>query len=209
MGVVVLLIGLGVWALAAYSPVPSSTATTTNTESVIPSANRNIDANGIWSHGMSLQGGETVTGTATITNFNNTAGPAFFYILNESLFIDWGGCAPCGEPSTAMGHLASGSFQNSTIPSSGTFQISYTAPSSGAYYMVFDNEAYGQSAQASLSATGVSSSTMTTNSPYLSGYLPLVGVVIALLGIVIAALAVVMKGKPKTASTPPSPPASP
>ena len=203
---VILLIGLGVWALAAYSPAPTSNVTTTSTAPVIPSTNRNIDANGIWSHGMSLQSGEAVTGTATISNFNKTAGPAFFYILNESLFIDWGGCAPCGEPSSAMGHLAAGSFQNSTIPSSGTFQISYTAPSTGADYMVFDNEAYGQPAQASLSATGVSSSTTSTSSPYLGGYLPLVGAAIAVLGIIIAALAAVMKGKPKTASSPPTSP---
>ena len=93
-GVVVLLIGLGVWAVAAYTPVPTSTSTTTSTASVIPSANRNIDPNGDWSHGMTLQQGETVTGTATIQGFNSSAGPAFFYIMNESTFIDWGGCAP-------------------------------------------------------------------------------------------------------------------
>ena len=202
MGVVVLLIGLAVWALAVYSPVPTSTTTTTSTASVIPTTNRNIDANGDWSHGMNLQGGEVVTGAATLSNFNSTAGPAFFYIMNESLFIDWGGCAPCAEPSTAMGHLAPHSFQNSTMPSSGTLQISYTAPSTGAYYMVFDDLAYGQSAKASLSASGVASSAVTTNSPYLGGYLPLVGAAIAVLGIVIAAVGVVIAGKPKMSASP-------
>lgn len=205
-GVVVLLIGLGIWAFAAYSPVPSSTSTTTNTFSAIPSASRNIDGGGTWSHGVNLQAGEVVTGTAAIQNFNKSAGPVFFYIMNESVFIDWGGCAPCAEPSSAVGHLAAGSFQNNTIPSSGTLSFTYTAPNTGGYYAVFDDEAYGPSAQASLSANGVASSTMTTNSPYVGGYLPLLGAAIAVLGIIIAALSFVMKGKPKmTPSAGPSP----
>ena len=201
-GVVVLLIGLGVWAVAAYSPIPTSTSTMTSTVSVIPSTNRNIDPNGDWSHGMTLQQGETVTGTATIQSFNSSAGPAFFYVMNESTFIDWGGCAPCKEPSVAGTHLDTGTFQNTTMPASGTLQISYTAPTTGAYYVVFDNEAYGQSAQASVSASGVASSMVTTASPYVGGYLPLLGAAVAVLGIIIAALSVVMKGKPKMAPAP-------
>lgn len=201
-GIVVLLVGLGLWFFAVYTPVPTSTSTATSTVSVIPSTNRNIDANGDWSHGMSLQKGETVTGTATIQSFNSTAGPAFFYVMNESLFIDWGGCAPCTEPSSAMGHLATGSLQNMTMPSTGTLSISYTAPSTGAYYVVFDNEFYGQSAQATVSASGVETSTVTTNSPYAGGYLPLAGAAIAVLGIIIAAMSLMMKGKPKMAPVP-------
>ena len=204
IGVVVLLIGLGIWVFAVYTPIPTTTNTTTDTSSVIPSTNRNIDANGDWSHGVNLQSGESVTGTATIQSFNKSAGPAFFYIMNESVFIDWGGCAPCTEPSSAVGHLAAGSMQNNTMPSTGTLQFSFTAPSTGAYYVVFDNEAYAQSAQATVSANGVASSTMTTNSPYVSGYLPLIGAGIAVLGIIIAAMSMVMKGKPKS-TAPPSP----
>ncbi|MDG6901461.1 MAG: hypothetical protein JRM80_05815 [Nitrososphaerota archaeon] len=203
-GIVVLLIGLGLWFFATSTPVPTSTSTTTTTASVIPSTNRNIDANGDWSHGMNLQGGEAVTGTATIQNFNKSAGPAFFYIMNESVFIDWGGCAPCTEPSSAVGHLAQGSLVNSTMPTSGTLAFSYTAPTTGAYYVVFDNEAYGQSAQATVSATGVASSAVTTSSPYAGGYLPLIGAAIAVVGVIIAAMSVMMKGKPKMA-----PPAAP
>jgi hypothetical protein len=199
-GIVVLLIGLGIWAFAAYSPIPSSTTTTTSTVTAIPATSRAIDGGGTWSHGMNLQGGETVSGTATIQNFNQSAGPVFLYLMNESVFIDWGGCAPCTEPSSAMGHLAAGSFQNYTIPSTGTLSFTYTAPNTGGYYAVFDDEAYGSSAQASLSANGVTSATMTTNSPYVGGYLPLVGVAIAVLGIIIAALSLMLKGKSKMAS---------
>ena len=208
VGVVVLLIGLGVWAFAAYSPVPSSTTTTTSTANVVPTTNRNIDPNGDWSHGVSLQAGEVVTGTATIQSFNASAGPAFFYFMNESIFIDWGGCAPCTEPSSAVGHLATGALHNATISSSGTYSFSYTVPSTGAYYLVFDNEAYGQSALATLTANGVYESPVTAASPYVGGYLPLIGVAIAVIGIIIAALSVAMKGTSKAAS-PPSPTPAP
>ena len=208
VGVEILVIGLGIWALAAYTPVPTSTSTATSTANIVPSTNRNIDANGDWSHGVNLQAGEVVTGTASIASFNPSAGPAFFYFLNESVFIDWGGCAPCAEPSSAVGHLATGSFSNYTMPASGTYSFSYTAPSTGAYYLVFDNEAYGQSAQATLSANGVYQSAMTTNSPYVSGYLPLIGAAIAVIGIIVAAMSVVMQGKPKTQSSPSPTPTS-
>jgi hypothetical protein len=211
VGVVVLIIGLGIWAFAAYSPIPSSTTTTTSTDTAIPAASRTIDGGGTWSHGVNLQSGETVTGTATIQGFNKSAGPVFFYLMNESLFIDWGGCAPCGEPSSAIGHLAAGSFQNNTMPSTGTLSFTYIAPKTGGYYAVFDDEAYGPSAQATLSANGVASTTMTTNSPYVSGYLPLIGAAIAVLGVIIAALSLMMKGKPKMTSQtmqPASPPPS-
>jgi hypothetical protein len=203
VGIVVLLIGLGIWAIAAYTPVPTSSSTTTTTGTVIPSTSRSIDGNGDWSHGATLQSGETVTGTATIQNFNKSAGPIFFYFMNESIFIDWGGCAPCAEPSSAVGHLAAGSFQNNTIPSTGTLSFTYTPPSTGAYYAVFDDTAYGQSAQAVLSANGVTTSTVSTASPYAGGYLPLIGAGIAVLGIIIAALGAVMSGRPKMA--PPNP----
>jgi hypothetical protein len=202
VGIVVLLIGLGIWVFAAYTPVPSSTSTTTGTLAAVPSASRNIDAGGTWSHGVSLQSGEVVTGTATIQNFNKTAGPAFFYLMNESVFIDWGGCAPCAEPTGAMGHLAAGSFQNNTMPSGGTLSFTYTPPKTGGYYVVFDDLAYGQAAQASVSASGVVTSTVTTNSPYVGGYLPLVGAGIAVLGIIIAAISLMLSGKPKAPSSP-------
>jgi hypothetical protein len=205
VGVVVLLIGLGIWAFAAYSPIPSSTATTTSTVTAIPAASRDIDGGGTWSAGVNLKGGETVTGTATIQNFNKSAGPVFFYLMNESIFIDWGGCSPCTEPSAAVGHLAAGSFQNNTMPSTGTLSFTYTPPTTGGYYVVFDDEVYGSSAQASISANGAVSTTMTTNSPYASGYLPLVGAAIAVVGIIIAALSLMMKGKPKTTSQTMSP----
>jgi hypothetical protein len=206
-GVVVLLIGLAIWAFVAFSPVPTQTTTTTTTDAAIPSTNRNIDANGIWSFGMNLQQGGTVTGTATIQSFNSSAGPAFFYIMNESLFIDWGGCAPCGEPSSAMGHLQAGTLQNGTIPSSGTYTFTYTPPSTGAYYAVFDDESYGQSAQASLSANAVVSSPVTTNAPYLGGYLGVTGAAIALIGLIIAAVGAIMAGKQMAAPAPTPAPA--
>jgi hypothetical protein len=207
VGVVVLLIGLGIWAFAVYSPVPTQTTTTTTTDAVIPSTSRNIDANGIWSFGMNLQKGSTVTGTATIQSINASAGPVFFYVMNESLFIDWGGCAPCGEPSSAMGSLQAGSFQNSTVSSSGTYTFTYTPPSTGAYYAVFDDEYYGQSAQASLSANAVVPTAVTTNAPYLGGYLPITGAAITLIGLIIAGVGAIMVGKRAAPAAPPATPA--
>jgi hypothetical protein len=206
VGIVLIVVGLGLWAFAVYTPAPTQTSTTTTTEAAIPSSNRAIDANGVWAFGMNLQGGEQISGNAVIQNFNTTAGPAFFYIQNESLFIDWGGCAPCAEPSQAMGHLAPGSFQNFTIPSSGSLSYSWTAPTTGAYYAVFDDSAYGAPAQATLTANGVAPITVTTSAPYLNGYLPLTGAAIAVIGIIIAAIGAVMAGGSKSApiSAPPA-----
>jgi len=150
---------------------------------------------------MNLQKDETVTGTATIQNYNGSAGRAFLYIMNESLFIDWGGCSPCKEPTKAVGSIHPGTFENQTITSTGTLSFTWTAPSTGAYYIVLDDSAYGTTARATLSANGVVSSEVTTNSPYLNGYLPLAGAAVAVIGVIIAAIGAVMAGRPRMAPT--------
>jgi hypothetical protein len=203
-GIVVLLIGLGIWAFAAYTPSPNQTSTTTNTTTLIPPASRNIDGNGDWSFGTSLLQGERVTGTATIQNYNGSAGPAFFYVMNESLFIDWGGCAPCKEPTKSMGSIHQGTFENNTIPSTGTLSFAWTAPSTGGYYFVFDDSAYGAAAPATLSASGVVSLAVTTSSPYANGHLPLIGAVIALIGIIVSAISLVISDRSSRTPTPPA-----
>ena len=206
VGIVVIVIGLGLWAFAVYTPAPTQTSSTSTSEAVIPTSNRAIDANGIWAFGMNLHAGEQVTGTAVIQSFNGTAGPAFFYIQNESVFLDWGGCAPCAEPSQAVGHLSPGTFKNYTIPASGSLSFSWTAPSAGAYYAIFDDESYGAPAQATLNVNGVAPMTVTTSAPYLNGNLPLVGAAIAQIGDLDAGVGAVMTKGSKAAPMP-APPA--
>jgi len=220
VGVIILLIGAGVLVYGMNYPSPPATTTTTtmtpSSVAVVPATSRTVDAGGLWSFGMNLQKGETVSGTASIQGYNSSAGPVFFYIQNESTFIYWGGCAPCALPSGGYTGLA-----NYTLPSSGTYSFTWTAPYSGAFYLAFDNENYNQKANANLQATGSFPATTTTivssppSSMTTNNNLVYAGAIVMVLGIIIVALGAMMKsGKPPAkvepqAGAPTTNPASP
>lgn len=189
-GLVVFIIGLAIFAFAEFTPAPTTTTTTTTNPSVVPNASRTIDADGTWSFGFNGLKGETVTGTATVSGYSSSSGPIFFYIMNESTFIDWGGCSPCSEP----GAMAAGNMANFTLPSSGTKTFTFSLPTTGGWYMAFDDESYNANAQASITTSGVASVTSSTSSPYLGGSLPAIGAAIAVIGIIIGGLGFVARG---------------
>ena len=203
-GVVVFIIGIAIFGAFEFTPAPTTMTTTTANESVVPNANRNIDGGGTWSFGFNGLKGETVTGTATVSNYNAAGGPIFFYIMNESSFIYWGGASPAVVP----GAVAAGNLVNYSIPSSGTKTFSFTVPTTGGWYMVFDNEFNSASAQASITSSGVAMVESSTSSPYLGGSLPAIGAVIAVLGIVIGGFGFVAAGsKPREPPVPAPAPA--
>ncbi len=172
VGVIVLIVGL---AFLGYGPsaTTTNTSTATTTQNVAQNSQRTIDGGGTWSFGVNMQQGESLHGSISIQSYNATAGPIFFYVQNESTYINWGGCAPCDAVSA----------ENYTLPSSGTYQFSWTAPKTAAYYLTFDDENYGQSAPATFSATGTLASVSTTTSnnqmyTYLGAVIAIVGVAI-------------------------------
>jgi hypothetical protein len=179
-GIVILIIGLGVAVYGIYYPATKPTTTT-----VVPASSRSVDANGMWSFGVNLQKGETLNGTAQILSYNQTAGPIFFYIQNESTFIYWGGCAPCSLPSGGYNGL-----ENYTLPSNGVKTFTWTAPYAGAFYLIFDNENYNQKANATLQANGTVPS---SGSAAMNPTIVAVGAAVAIIGAVIAGAGVIMK----------------
>ena len=146
VGIIVLLIGVGLVAYGASNPVKSITDKTSDISSVVtPLTTRIIDAGGLWSPGAQvLTKGEVITATFTLTNYSSTQGPVFLYVQNLSQFIAWGACAPCTSPS----------LSNTTLPSNGTYRLTWTVPYNGSFYFSIDDEAYNSSAAAQFSATG-------------------------------------------------------
>ncbi|MGI0086249.1 MAG: hypothetical protein ACREBQ_14310, partial [Nitrososphaerales archaeon] len=201
-GIVVLIIGLGILVYGVYY-----SSSTTKTVSVVPQSSSSVVANGMWELGMNLQSGEKISGTAQILSYNATAGPVFLYIQNESTYIYWGGCAPCGLPSGGYVNL-----ENYTVGSNGMYSFTWSVPYTGAFYFVFDNENYNQNTNATMVATGAINSTTSGNTT-----LVLSGLGVAVVGVIIAVAGATMGGRPRpmkpqaattTKSAPPVTPAT-
>jgi hypothetical protein len=187
-GIVILIAGLGILVYGVYYQSNQTTIT-----QVVPFSERvNTDAGGTWVHTMkTLQAGETVNGTAQILSYNQSAGPVFLYIQNESAYIYWGGCAPCSLPSLGYSNL-----ENYTLPSNGVKSFSWTAPYSGSFYFIFDNENYNQVANATFAATGTTTSTVTGNTTLVLG-----GLAVAVVGVIVAVVGLSMVTRPASPKT--------
>ena len=184
-----LLLGIGLAAYGASSPVSQTTPKSTSVNSVVtPQTTRDIDSGGIWSPGAAvLTKGESVTGTFTISNYSSSVGPVFLYIQNISQFIAWGSCAPCTSPS----------LENWTLPSSGTYSFTWTVPYNSSFYMSFDSESYNAVAPAVYSANGTTTETTSavTTSPNTTFIDSGAGLVV--LGAIVIAVGMIMPNSPK------------
>ncbi|SRR5579875_109501 len=187
IGIVILIIGIALVGYGASTPIKQTTTqTTTQDVALSPQTTRVIDANGVWSPGAQvLSKGEAITATFTLSNYSASQGPVFLYVQNISQFIKWGGCAPCTSPS----------LLNQTLPSSGTYTLSWTAPADGSYYFTFDDEAYGAAASAQFSASGnnVSSVPITTTSQNTT--LLYSGAALIVIGAIVLAVGVIATGR--------------
>jgi hypothetical protein len=195
IGVIILLIGVGLLAYGEANPIKTGG----NSTSVLsPQSTRAIDPDGTWSPGAQvLSKGETVTAKFTITNYSSSMGPIFLYVQNLSQFIAWGGCAPCTSPSLV----------NQTLPSSGTFTLTWTVPYNDSYYFTFDNEFYNASAPAVFSANAtVNSTTSSPNTTFLYSGVPLIiiGAIIIAIGLLVSGSRPPPSTKPLASSTSPS-----
>ncbi|HZW84819.1 MAG TPA: hypothetical protein VFE91_02820, partial [Nitrososphaerales archaeon] len=183
-GVVVLIIGFAIAGFGLTTPVTTTTTTTgTTTQALVRSTQRTVLANGFWAMGAAnLQPGEVVTGSVSVSNYSAAKGPVYVYVQNESSFIAWGGCAPCGGTNEL----------NKSLPSSGSYSFTWTAPKGGSYFFVLDSDYYGAAAPASFQATGVASGTSSSTSTAPNTTLNYGGFGVAVLGAIILAAGLVM-----------------
>lgn len=184
VGIVVLIAGFAIAGFGLTNPVTqTTTATSTSTQALVRTTQRTVSANGFWAMGAAnLASGEAVSGSVTVSNFSASKGPIFVYVQNESSFIAWGGCAPCGGTNAL----------NQSLPSSGTDTFSWTAPKAGSYYFVLDAEYYADAAPASFQANGVTSGTTTGTTTSPNTTLNYGGFGVAVLGAILLAAGVVM-----------------
>jgi hypothetical protein len=194
VGAVILIVGIAIAAYGLATPVTQTTSTTTtSTGAVVRDTGRTVTANGFWAMGAAnLANGEKITGTVTVDNFSSSKGPMFIYVQNESSFIAWGGCAPCG----ATNEL------NASLPTSGSYSISWTAPKAGSYYFVLDASYYGAAAPSHFSATGVTSTNTQTTQTNPNTTLNYGGFVVAILGSLVLAAGLVLGPAAKKQTSP-------
>ena len=184
IGAVVLLVGIALLAYGIATPVTQTTSTTTSTTvAVVRDTGRTVSANGFWAMGAAnLVAGEKITGTVSVDNFSASKGPLFIYVQNESTFINWGGCAPCGASNVL----------NATLPSSGSYSLSWTATQAGSYYFVLDASSYGAAAPSHFSATGAEVMNVQTTQTNSNDTLNYGGLAVAIIGAIILAAGLVM-----------------
>lgn len=199
-GIVILIVGIALVGYGATSPTTSTTTqTTTQNVSLTPQTNRVIDANGLWSPGAEvLSQGQNVVATFTLTNYSSSQGPVFLYVQNISQFIAWGSCAPCTSPS----------LTNQTLPSSGTYTLTWTVPKSGSYYFSIDDESYNAAASAQFSANANQVSTNPVTSTQQNTTVLYAGAALIVVGAIVLALGVIAGG-PKPVTKPAKSPQSP
>ena len=190
IGIIVLLVGVG---LLAYGLAYPNKQSGTKQVNIFPQTNRTIDADGTWSPGAQvLSKGEAVTVKFAISNYSSSMGPVFLYVQNLSQFIAWGSCAPCTSPSLV----------NQTLPASGTYTLTWSAPYNDSFYFSFDNEIYNAAGAAVFVANAtLNSATNTPNTTFLDS-----GAALILVGAIIIAVGVIVTGSRASTKPPPSPP---
>ncbi len=183
-GILVLLVGIAVIAYGLSSPTTSTSAsTTTASDPVVPNTSRTISTNGFWAMGAaSLVPGESVTGTVAVSNYSSSAGPIFVYVQNESTFIAWGACAPCGVSNQL----------NKSLSSTGSYTFTWTAPQAGSYYFVLDAEYYNAAAPASFSANAMTTSTIQISQSTPNTTVNYGGVAVAVVGAIILGMGLIV-----------------
>ena len=223
VGIAILVIGLLIGVYAVYTPV-SSMSTVSST---FLSTSLRVDPNDYESQNQVLGQGQTVTYQISIQN------QTIFQlaIMNQSQYYTFYGCAPwcragniTGPPGAAVGPIVEQnltSLANVTVTPSASVSNTFTAPSNGTYYFIFDNTVgpsyttyIGQNASGfttgQFSLTGnAQQKTNSVNWTILGA-----GVVLLLVGGAIATVAWDTKPKRKTppvatTSVPPVPPTSP
>jgi hypothetical protein len=207
-----LVIGLAVGAYGAVTPV----TTTSSATQTLVTLSLNVDPNDYQSANYNLTSGQTVSVYTSIVNatvFN-------LEIMNRSQYYNFYGCAPfCRAAANVSG--AGGAvppqglttLENVTVSSSSPYSGTFSAPTSGVYYFVFDNSVGPNWASyLATNATGFTQGNFTLSQQVpvksYAANLTVVGVGAALL-IIGGAIATAMWGGSSAPKKPPAQPATP
>lgn len=208
IGLVILVVGLVVGLYGAAYP---SAASSQQPYSIL-NTTLHIDPNDYQSANLNMSSGQTVNLALMITNQTIFQ----FYIMNQSQYYTYYGCAPLCHTGNVSGVVITNQnltslFNSSTITPNQNYTHQFTAPSAGMYYFIFDNSVGpswatydGQSASGFTDGTFsmVGTQAVTTHS---INWVPL-GAGIALLIIGGAIATAMWESKPAKPSTPPTPP---
>jgi hypothetical protein len=159
VGLVILVVGLLLGVYAAYTPVSTSKVTSFS----LLNTSLKVDPNDYESQNVQLNKSQTVN-IQTVSINNQTI--FYFYIMNQSEYYNFYGCAPfCRGAPNGSAAFTSGAgttsvplatFTNVTVtPSNPYSNHNFTAPTNGTYYFIFDNtEGPSYSTYANQNATG-------------------------------------------------------
>ncbi len=140
IGLVILVVGLIVGVYGVYTPVSAQSKTNVS----LLNTQTSIDANDYASKNVVLNSGQTVNIQASIANKTTF----FLYIMNQSQYYVYYGCAPaCYQPLLGgngtfwqQANETEGALVNvSSLTPSSSYSGTFTAPSNGTYYFVMDN----------------------------------------------------------------------
>ena len=137
VGLVVLVIGLIVGIYGAYTPVSAQS----QVSSTLLNTALSVDANDYHSQNAVLGNGETVGIQVSIVNTTIFG----FYVMNQTQYYTFYGCAPfchTAPNGSAVGFIPPQGLTsevNVTVTPTTPYSASFTAPSNGTYYFIFDN----------------------------------------------------------------------
>ena len=137
VGLVILVVGLIVGVYGAAYP---SSASSQQPYSIL-NTSLHIDPNDYQSQNLNMTAGETINLALMITNQTIFQ----FYIMNQSQYYTYYGCAPFCHTGNVSGvgvvtnQNLTTQFNSSTITPNQNYTHQFTAPSTGVYYFIFDN----------------------------------------------------------------------
>lgn len=191
LGIIILIAGIGVFVYGYATPVSRTVSTPmTSNVQLPPVSDHPIAQGGTFATGsVQLTAGTHLAGQFSIQNYSTSSGPFFFYILDKPTFVTWGNCSPCDVTAAV----------NGTASSSGTSTFSWTVPTTGSYFFVYDGEAYKSGSLVSLTGSGSLSTTQTNMVQSSNTAMIYLGAVLTVVGLIVAAFAFVSESPPKPA----------
>ncbi len=139
VGLVILVIGIAIGLVGAFTP-----QSTTRQQSVtLLNTVISVDPNDYATKNLQMTQGQSVGIKLSISNQTIF----FFYVMNQTQYYVWYGCAPqCHQPLlggqgtfSQQANETTPDFVNATVTPATPYAGSFSAPSNGTYYFVFDN----------------------------------------------------------------------
>jgi hypothetical protein len=139
IGLVILMIGIAVGVVGALSPMSSfkqQPVTLINTPV-------SVDPNDYATQSLQMTQGQNLQIKVSISNQTDF----FFYVMNQTQYYVWYGCAPqCHQPLlggqgtfSEQANETTPDFVNATVTPAAPYNGTFTAPVNGTFYFVFDN----------------------------------------------------------------------